>query len=139
MAYTYEFNTTYGLVIIRNASSKWTGKDMLQSAEEIVADDRFEPDYDWVYDLRFIHNTVISVVEMEQIIERFRLYREDDLVDPDSRSVIVGTDEDLYHTGRLYQKRSERSDELFVVVETIEEARRWLGIDEPASEIGLMD
>lgn len=139
MAYTYEFNAPHGLVIIRNASSKWTGTDILESAEEIVADDRFAPDYDWLYDLRFVHNIVISVVEMEQVIERFRLFREDGLVDPGTRSVIVGADEDLYHTGTLYQKRSDRPDDLFTVVETIEEARKWLGIDEPASEIGLTD
>ncbi len=139
MAYTYEFNSTHGLVIIRNASSKWTGTDILESAEEIVADDRFAPDYDWLYDLRFVHNIVISVVEMEQVIERFRLFREDGLVDPGARSVIVGADEDLRHTGALYQKRSDRPDDLFAVVETVKEARKWLGIDEPASEIGLTD
>lgn len=137
MAYTYEVNATYGFVIIRNASSKWTGRDMLASADEIVSDDRFTPDCDWVYDLRFVHNTVVSVVQMEQVIERFRLYRDDGLVNEDSRSVIVGAGEDLRHTGALYQKRAGRPDELFTVVETIEEARRWLGIDAPASEIGL--
>lgn len=137
MAYTYDINSTHGLVIIRNASSKWTGPDILESADEIIRDDRFAPDYDWVYDLRFVHETVISVVEMEQIVERFRLYREDGFVDPESRSVIVGSQEDLHHTGTLYQKRSGRPDELFVTVETMEEARQWLGIDEPASEIGL--
>jgi hypothetical protein len=139
VAYTYNINPTHGLVIIRNASSEWTGEDILESAGDIVGDDRFAPDYDWVYDLRFVHNTAISVVEMEQIVERFRLYREDGLVDPDSRSVIVGSQDDLHHTGLLYQKRSGRPDELFVTVETMEEARRWLGIDEPASEIGLVD
>ena len=136
MAYTYEFNASHGLVIIRNASSKWTGKDILKSAEEVIADEGFEPDYDWVYDLRFIRDTVVSVVEMEQIVERFRLFRDDGLVAPDRRSVFVGTDEDLRHTAALYQKRSSQPDGLMAVVETLEEARQWLGIDAPASEIG---
>jgi len=139
VAYTYDFNSTYGLVIIRNASSKWTGLDMLESREEVVADDRFEPTDDWIYDLRFIHATVISVVELEQIVKRFRLYRDDGLVDETSRSVIVGTDADLQYAGALYKKKASRSDERFAVVETIEEARHWLGIEASASEIGLID
>ena len=137
MAYTYDFNSTHRLVIIRNASSKWTGADILDSAEEIVADEQFAPDYDWVYDLRFIHNTVITVVEMEQIVERFRLYRNDGLVDEDSRSILVGTDENLHYTGTLYQKKSERADDQFAIVETMEEAREWLGLEDTAAEIGL--
>lgn len=139
MAYTYDFNSTYGLVVIRNASSKWTGLDMLESREEVIADDRFEPDYDWIYDLRFVHATVISVVELEQIVERFRLYRDDDLVAETSRSVLVGTDEDLQYVGSLYKQKASRPDELFAIVETIEEARNWLGIEASASEIGVSD
>ncbi len=137
MAYTYDFNATHGLVIIRNASSKWTGADVLEGAEEIIDDDQFAPHYDWVYDLRFIHSAVITVVEMEQIVERVRIYQEDGLVGERGRSVLVGTDEDLKYTGSLYQEKADCSDERFAIVETVEDARKWLGIEEPAAEIGL--
>jgi hypothetical protein len=137
VSYTYDLNPTHGLVIIRNASSKWTGTDVLEGAEEIVAVDAFAPNFDWVYDLRFIHSTVITVVEMEQIVERFRLYQNDGIVGPKSRSVVVGADEDLRYTGALYQKKADCSDARFTIVETVEEARTWLGIEEPAAEIGL--
>ena len=138
MAYTYDFNSTHRFVVIRNASSKWTGDDILESAEEIVADDGFASDYDWIYDLRFVHSTVISVVEMERMVERFRVFRERGLVDEESRSVIVGTETDLEYTGTLYQKKANRPDKRFAIVETIEEARRWLGI-EATTEIGLTE
>jgi len=137
VAYTYDINSTHRLVIIRNASSTWTGADILDSGEEIVADEQFGPNYDWVYDLRFVHSTVITVVEMEQIVERFRLYQNDGLVGQRGRSVIVGTDEDLRYTATLYQKKSDLPDARFAIVETVEEARKWLGIEDTAAEIGL--
>ncbi len=137
MAYTYDLNSDHGLVIIRNASSKWTGADVLESAEEIIADDQFAPDYAWIYDLRFIHSTVITVVEMEQIVKHFRVYQNDGLIGEEGRSVLVGTDEDLQYTGALYQQKANCPDDRFTVVETVDDARRWLGIKESAAEIGL--
>jgi len=137
VAYTYDLNSTHGLVIIRNASSKWTGTDVLEGADDIVAEEAFAPNFDWVYDLRFIHSTVITVVEMEQIVERFRLYRDDGIIGPKSRSVLVGSDEDLRYTGTLYQKKADCSDERFAIVETVDEARKWLGIEDTAADVGL--
>lgn len=129
MAYTYDLNPTHGLVLLRNASSKWTGRDVLQSADDVIDDDRFAADYDWVYDLRFAHSVVITVVELEQIVERFRLYRDDDLVAGESRSVIVGEDDDLKYAGRLYQQKAGLPDHRFAAVDTLEAARRWLGLE----------
>lgn len=139
MAYTYDLHPSHRLVLIRNASSKWTGVDMLHSAEEVVEDDGFASDYDWIYDLRFVHSTVISVVELEQIVKRFRTFRERGLVDGDHTSVFVGTDDDLTHAVALFQKRSDRPDDRVAVVETPEDARRWLDIDASAAEIGLTE
>jgi hypothetical protein len=139
VAYTYTLNSAHRLVIIRNASSKWTGADILASAEEVTADDDFAPDYDWIYDLRFIHGTAISVVELERIVERFRTYRDRGVVAGDHASVFVGTDDDLRHAAALFRKRSDRPDDRFAVVETPEEARRRLGIDASATEIGLTE
>jgi hypothetical protein len=139
VAYTYDVNSTYGFVVIRNASSKWTGADVLESGEEVAADDRVEPGYDRIFDLRFIHATVVTVVEMEQIVEQARLCRKDGLLGETSRAVLVGTDEDLRYAGDLYRRKADRPDALFNVVETMEEARRWLGIEASASEIGLAD
>lgn len=139
MAYTYDLHSAHRLVLIRNASSKWTGVDMLHSAEEVVGDDGFAPDYDWVYDLRLVHSTVISVVKLEQIVKRFRAFRERGLVAGDHTSIFVGTDDDLTHAVGLLQKRSDRPDDRFAVVETLEDARRRLGIDASAAEIGLTE
>jgi hypothetical protein len=139
VAYTYDLNSTHGFVLIRNASSKWTGADMLQSAEEVVTDDDFAADYDWIYDLRLIHSTVISVVELEQILKRFRTFQDRGLVDADRSSVFVGTDDDLQHAATLLQKRSDRPDHRFSIVETLDDARRQLSIDASATEIGLAD
>lgn len=139
MAYTYTLNSTHRLVIIRNASSKWTGTDILESAEEIVTDDGFAPNYDWAYDLRFVNSTVISVVQMERMVERFRVFRERGLVDAESRTVIVGTGQDLEYTGALYQKKADRPDDRFAIVQTIEEARQWLGLEASAAQIGLTE
>lgn len=139
MAYTYDVHSPYELVLIRNASSKWTGKDLLKSADEIVADDDFSPTYDWIYDLRLAHSTAISVVELERIVERFRAYRERGLVADGYTSVFVGTDDDLQHAARLLQKRSDRPDDRFAIVETLDGARHRLGIDASATEIGLAE
>lgn len=139
MAYTYDFNATHRFVLIRNASSKWTGGDLLRSAEAVVADDGFASDYDWVYDLRLVHATAISVVELEQIVKRFRTYRERGVVDGDHTFVFVGTDDDLQHAAALLRKRSDRPDDRLAVVETLDDARRRLDIDASAAEIGLAE
>ena len=139
MAYTYDFNSTHRLALIRNASSKWTGVDMLKSAEAVVADEAFAPDYDWIYDLRLVHSTAISVVELERIVKHFRTYRDHGVVDGDHASVFVGTDDDLKHAAALLRRRSDRPDDRFAVVETLEEARRQLGIDASATELGLAE
>lgn len=139
MAYTYDLNPTHRLVLIRNASSKWTGDDMLRSAEAVVGDDGFAPDYDWVYDLRLVHSTAISVAKLERVVRRFRAYREQGVVDGRHASIFVGTESDLQHAAALLQKRSDRPDDRFAVVETLEEARRELGIDASATEIGRPD
>jgi len=112
---------------------------MLDSAEEVVEDDRFAPDYDWIYDLRLVHSTVISVVELERIVKRFRAFRERGLVAGNHTSIFVGTDDDLTHAVALFQKRSDRPDDRFAVVETPEDARRRLDIDASAAEIGLTE
>lgn len=135
VAYDYDLHPQHGLVLIRGAGPKWTGRDILESAEEIVTDDRFSPGYDWVYDVRFVHQTVITTDEMERIVEQFRLYQEKGQVASTSRSVIVGTDDDLRFSGTLYQHKRNRPDDQFTIVHTLEEAWDWLGIEDPASEL----
>lgn len=139
MAYAYAFSATHRFVIIRGTGPQWTGGDILDSAQEIVDEADFASDYDWIYDIRFVHNTVITVDEMERILERFRTLRELGRVDPDSRSVIVTTDQDVQISGALYQYKAGRSDDKFKIVGTIEKAREWLGIEAPASEIKATD
>lgn len=135
MAYRYDLHPSHGLVVIRAQGAKWTGEDILESADEIVADDRFGPDYDWIYDVRYVHHTVIDVEEMERIVDQFRTFREKGQVDPNSNSVIVGSDDDVHFTGTLYQYKSNRTEEQFRIVDTMEEALRWLGVEASAAEI----
>jgi len=133
VSYTYEIIADYDLVLIRSTGIRWTGRDLLESGEEIVADEQFVPDYDWLYDVRSVHQTVITTDEMQRVVERFRTYRAEGRVDPDSRSVIVGMDEDLRASGLLYQHKAGRADDQLAIVDTLEEARQWLGIDGPVS------
>ena len=135
MPYTYHLTPAHDLVLIRATGTRWTGRDLLESGKAVVADEQFVPHYDWVYDVRFVHQTVITTEEMERVVERFRGFREEGRVDPDTRSVIVGMDEDMRASGILYQYRAGRSDEQFAIVDTMEAARRWLGIDCPASAL----
>jgi hypothetical protein len=135
VSYTYDVRPAYGLVLIRSDGARWTGRDLLKSGEEIVADDQFSPEYDWLYDVRFVHQTIITTEEMERVLERFRTFREEGRVDPDSRSVIVGMDADLRASGLLYQHKAGRSDDQLAIVNTLEEALEWLGVDCPASEL----
>ncbi len=135
MAYRYNLHPPHGLVVIRGEGAKWTGEDILESANEIVSDEQFAPGFDWIYDMRYVHQTVITVEEMEQIVERFRVLREKGRVDPDGNSVIVGTDEDIHFTGTLYQYKSNRTEHQFQIVDTMEEALRWLGVEASVSEI----
>lgn len=133
MPYTYHLPPAYDLVLIRATGTRWTGRDLLESGEAVVADEQFVPHYDWVYDVRFVHQTVITTEEMQRVVERFRAFREEGRVDPDSRSVIVGMDEDMRTSGLLYQHKAGRSDDQFAIVDTMEGARRWLGVDGPVS------
>jgi hypothetical protein len=135
VAYTYDFKPAYDLVLIRSDGIRWTGRDLLESGEEIVADDQFCAHYDWLYDARLVHQTVITTEEMERVLERFRAFREEDRVDPGSRSVIVGMDEDLRASGILYQHKAGRSDDQLAIVDTLEEALQWLGVECPASAL----
>lgn len=135
MAYTYDVKPAYDLVVIRSEGTRWTGRDLLESGEEVVADDRFCSHYDWLYDARFVHRTVITTEEMERVLERFRTFREEGRVDPDSRSVIVGMDEDLRASGLLYQHKAGRSNDQLAIVDTLEEALQWLGVECPASAL----
>lgn len=135
MSYTYDLNSEHGLVVIRVTDHRWTGADLLDSAEEVVSDDQFAPGYDWVYDARSVRVTVIGPEDMERVVDRFRTYREEGRVDSDSRSVIITGEENIQMTGVLYKYRSNRSDNQFEIVDTLEEARRWLGIEKTPSEI----
>ena len=135
MAYTYDIKPAYDLVLIRSDGTRWTGRDLLESGEEVVADDRFVPHYDWLYDVRFVHQTIITTEEMEQVLDRFRTFRENGRVDPDSRSVIVGMDEDLRASGLLYRHKAGRSDDQLAIVDTLEEALQWLGVECPVSAL----
>lgn len=135
MAYRYHLHPPHGLVVIRGEGAKWTGEDILESADEVVTDDQFAPDYDWIYDMRYVHHTVIGVEEMERIVDQFRVFREKKWVDPETHSVIVGSDDDLHFTGTLYQYRSNRTERQFQIVDTMEEALRWLGVEASVSEI----
>ncbi|PQJ35317.1 hypothetical protein BSZ35_12540 [Salinibacter sp. 10B] len=135
MAYRYNLHPSYGLVVIRAQGAKWTGEDILESADEIVADDQFAPDYDWIYDMRYVHHTVIDVEEIERIVDRFRAFREKGRVDSNSNSVIVGSDEDVHFTGILYQYKSNRTESQFQIVDTMEAALHWLGVETAASEL----
>jgi len=134
VAYRYTLHPPHALVVIRGVGAKWTGEDILASANEIVADDQFAPDYDWVYDMRYVHQTVITVEEMERIVDRFRTFREQGRVDAESNSVIVGSDENLHFTGTLYQYKSNRTESQFQIVDTMEAALHWLGVETAASE-----
>ena len=135
MAYDYEIHPQHGLVLIRGVGVKWTGRDILESAEAIVADDDFAPGYDWVYDVRSVHQTVMTSDEMDRIVERFRTYQETGQVDAESCSVIVGTDKDLHFSGTLYQHKANRPDDQFTIVPTLDDAWEWLGVEAPASEL----
>lgn len=135
MSYVYDFNSSHGFVIIRGTGHRWTGADILDSAEEIVSDDRFAPGYDWVYDVRSAQVTVIGPEDMERVVDLFRTYRKEGRVNSDSRSVIITGEESIRMTGVLYKYRSNRSDDQFAIVDTLEEARRWLGIEKIPSEI----
>lgn len=135
VAYRYHLHPSHSLVVIRGKGAKWTGEDILESADEVVSDEQFAPGYDWIYDMRYVHHTVIDVEEMERIVDTFRVFREREQVDPDSNSVIVGSDDDLHFTGTLYQYKSNRTERQFQIVDTMEEALRWLGVEAPVAEI----
>lgn len=104
-----------------------------------MADDRFAPDYDWIYDIRFVHQTVITTDEMERIVALFRGLQDTGHVDPDSRSVIVGTDENLRFSGTLYQYKVGRSEGQLEIADTLDEALDWLGLDRDAVETLTVD
>jgi hypothetical protein len=135
VAYRYHLHPSHNLVVIRGKGAKWTGEDILKSADEIVADDQFTPGYDWIYDVRYVHHTVIDVEGMERIVDQFRIFREKGQVDPNGNSVIVGSDEDVHFTGTLYRYKSNRTERQFQIVDTMEEALRWLGVEASAAEI----
>lgn len=139
MPYDYDVHTTEEFVLIRGVGSQWTGRDILASAEQIIADDRFAPDHDWIYDVRFVHQTVITTEEMERIVEQFRRYQETGQVDPESRSVIVGTDENLRFSGTLYKYKADRREGQLEIKETLDEALDWLGLDREAVEALTVD
>ena len=76
VAYRYDIHPSHGLVVIRGEGAKWTGQDILKSAAEVVADEPFAPGFDWIYDLRYVHQTGITVEEVEGIVERFQVLPE---------------------------------------------------------------
>lgn len=139
MPYDYDVHPTEGFVLIRGVGAKWTGEDILESAEEVVADDRFAPDYDWLYDMRFVHQTVITTGEMEQIVDLFQEFQDAGKVDSDSQSVIVGADENLRFSGTLYQYKADRSEGQLEIVDTLDEALDWLGLERKAVETLSVD
>lgn len=130
MAYTYEIDSTQGLVLVRAKGSTWTAADIIDSAKAVVTDDQFSPDYDWIYDIRFVANTIIDSEGMDRILEQFREYRERGTVDRNSRSVIVTKDEDVRSTGLLYQHKADRPEGTLRIVDTLEEARAWLELED---------
>jgi len=129
VAYTYDIYPEIGILLIRSEGDEWTSADILDSAAEVVSDDRMNPDVDWVYDLRSVQRTIIGVEDMECILDRFAAYRAEGRVDGDSASVIVSRREDALHfTPTLYKHRADRPEDLFEVVETMEAARQYLEI-----------
>lgn len=139
MAYAYDVYSKLAVVLIRSEGSEWTATDILDSAAEIVSDDRFRPGFDWVYDLRMVRRTVIGLEEMDCILEQFEEYRASGRVDRGSASVIVSKrEEELHFTPTLYKHHADRPDELFEVVATMEEARQYLGREE-ADWIAALD
>lgn len=130
MAYTYEIDSTQGIVLIRPKGVTWTAADILDSAKTVVTDDQFSPEYNWIYDLRFVANTIIDSDGLDRIVGQFRQYRQEGTVEKDTRSVIVTKDEDVRSTGLLYQHKADRSEGTFRIVDTLDEARAWLEIED---------
>lgn len=139
MPYNYDVHSQCGFVLIRCVDSRWTGDDVVESVDTIVADARFAPEYDWIYDVRFVHETVITTAGMNQIVEQFHRLEQSGEVDPDSCAAIVGTDDNLRFTGALYQHKADRPEGHLVVVDTLDEALDWLGVDREAVETLSVD
>ncbi|MCS3755380.1 hypothetical protein [Salinibacter ruber] len=140
MAYTYDLHPEIGILLIRNAGDTWTGEDILASAGAVVSDERMEPSLDWVYDLRTVQEAIIGVEDMECILERFSTYRAEGRVASSSASVIVRTEDvNLHLTPTLYKHRAGRPEELFEVVQTLEAARQYLGIQTADWDAALTD
>lgn len=137
--YNYDVHSQCGFVLVRCVDSRWTGRDVVESVGTIVTDDRFAPDYDWIYDMRFVHETVITTAGMNGIVEQVHRLEQSGQVDPDSRAAIVGTDDNLRFTGALYQQKADRPEGQLAVVDTLDEALNWLGVDREAVETLSVD
>lgn len=130
MAYTYEIDSTQGIVLVQPKGAAWTPADILDSAKAVVTDDQFSPEYDWIYDLRFVANTIIDSDGLDRLVEQFRRYREEGTVEEDTRSVIVTKDEDVRSTALLYRHKADRPEGTLRIVDTLDEARAWLEIED---------
>lgn len=75
MRYTYDIYPQIGILLIRSEGVRWTADDILESAAEVVSDERMDPGLDWVYDLRSVRETVIGMEGVERILDRFSTYR----------------------------------------------------------------
>jgi hypothetical protein len=133
VAYTCDIYPDLEVVLIRSDGPEWSATDILDSAADIVSDDRFRPGFDWIYDLRTVRRTVIGLTEMDRILKQFEDYRASGRVDSSSASVVVSAREDeLHFTPTLYKHRADRPDALFEVVATMKEARQSLGVEKAA-------
>ncbi|WP_251921445.1 hypothetical protein [Salinibacter ruber] len=78
--------------------------------------------------------------DMECILERFSTYRAEGRVASSSASVIVRTEDvNLHLTPTFYKHRAGRPEELFEVVQTLEAARQYLGIQTADWDAALTD
>lgn len=109
----------------------WSGNDLLESARRVVEHPLFAPPFDWLYDLREIRGVDITPHDMHQNLEQLRAFRDEGLTDwKQSRTVIVTHHPDTFTTGTLHKHMAGHEADSFTIVETMDAAYTWLGLDE---------
>lgn len=121
MAVTYTIDPARRLVI-SVASGLVSAEDFLEQGKRLAEDPLFEPSFDQILDLRAATQIELPTPALKGMAS-LRLFG------AGSRRAVVAPRDLVYGLARMYESLRADAPESMKTFRTLEEARRWLGLE----------
>ena len=119
----YRIDTSLG-VVFTTGEGVVTKQEILAHGQRLREDPDFDPNYNQIIDVRKAMKIEVSAGELPAIAKLENIFSEHSL-----RAIVAESDL-KFGMGRMIEGYSESSDGQIAVFRDMEEARRWLGLDQ---------